>query len=159
MVSATLNCIAQKETTSRITNRGDNVTVTEVTLTKAQRDWLNINYKQLAGLRKDSAARLVRKNFSSVNEATLEFLISQANRLVKQDEQKFLQEQIEQLKAQKQTLLNKIAQKEAELAATSDTIKREKLKQEILLLKRDVALLNRSIEEKEAAIRRLQAGQ
>jgi hypothetical protein len=158
MVSAPLTGLAQKETTTRTPNRTDTGKVAAVNLTKAQRDWLNLNYKKLAGLRKDNAIRLVKETFPALNEATMEFLIGQAAGLAKQDEQKLLQEQLEKLRAQKQALLNKIIQKKAELGATSDTVKEEKLRQEILGLEREVALLSRSIEDKEAAIRRLREG-
>ena len=59
-VSGTLTSLAQKEATSRVSNRADNVKVKEITLTTAQQNWLNTNYKQLARLPKDTAATLVR---------------------------------------------------------------------------------------------------
>jgi|SRR5688572_13699242 len=161
-ILGTLTSSAQKEPKSRVSNRSDNVKVKEVTLTKAQQDWLNINYQQLARLRKDAATAVARKQFSSADEATLEFLISVAGRMANGDNQNqivSLQQQIEELKAQQRTLLSKIKQKEEELERTNDAVKKEKLKQEILQLKKQVALMNIAIEDKEKAIRRLQVGQ
>ena len=148
LVAGTLTSLAQKETTSRVTNRVDAVNVKPIALTKAQQDWLNINYKQLARLRRDSATTLVRKTFPSVTEASLDAILGQALKMQMADNQP----QIEELKAKKQTLLNKIVQKEAELAATSDTVKRERLRVEILSLKTEVAHLDEMI-------RKLQNGQ
>jgi hypothetical protein len=157
--AGTLKSSAQKESTSRTTNRSSNTNVKETTLTKAQQDWLNINYKQLAGLRKDRAIAVVRGSFPAANEATMDWLISQATRLAAADSIAELRQQIEQLKAQRQSLLNKIIQKEAEAATPIDPIKKAKLQTEINQLKRQVAQLNALIEEKEKAIRKLQDAQ
>ena len=183
-VAATGTSFSQKETTSRV----DSARTRTVTLTKAQQDWLNHNYRELARLPKDNAAALVKKNFPSVNEATLEFYIMALGKLqlqrkdaqdsleqlkqLRQQQQKESQQQaqeksqlakqtkllqlLERLKAQKESLLALIAQKEAELAASVDPVIKELLRLLINSMRDTLAALNNGIKDAEEAIRRLQ---
>ena len=191
-VSTVATGFCQKETTPRVYNRGDSVTKA-VALTKAQQEWLNTHFSQLARLPKASAAALVRQNIPSLNEGALEFLIALVGRLaqhdsgksldqlnqlqrelieekkkmqqaIKQDQQRQaksakqqqqqtrLQQLLEQLKAQKASLLVLIAQKEAELAAMVDPFSKERLKLLINSLKQTLTAVNNGITETEKTL-------
>lgn len=151
---------AQRDTSKRYDNRTDVTSVKDVQLTRSQQNWLNANYKLIGRMPKDSAAQIIRKNFSGVSETTIEYMIGQASNLMKGDRSSdlaILKQQLEQLKSQKQDLSKKINQKESELSATTDEEKKVNLRRVIVSLKRDLSNLNNTITSREDSIRRLES--
>jgi hypothetical protein len=107
-LSAAVAGFSQKEPTARVTNRNQD------TLTKAQQEWLSINFKALARTPKDRAAALLKQNFPSVSqaslEASLEFLIGQASELIKSEQG--AQRTLEQLRQEQRKQHPKIVQQQ-----------------------------------------------
>jgi len=84
LLSADMMALAQKDSTLRIKNETIKNTHREsIKLTNTQQQWLNNNYKKIAGLKKDSATTVIRKNFATIPEASLEYMISQAVQFLK----------------------------------------------------------------------------
>jgi hypothetical protein len=157
-----LTSSAQKESTERGSSRRESPNVTQITLTKAQQDWVKINYQKLASLRKESATALAREQFRNASDATLEAMISQASKLMKTDTAANiaeLQQQLERLKAERQNLLNQITRKEAELAAAIGLANKARVTKELEQLQASLRQVNLAIQEKVDAIRKLQGGQ
>ena len=132
-----------------------------VKLTIAEKNWLNKNYKLIAGLKKDSALSMVKKNFISINEASLEYLIGLATKMQKEDNSQrlaMLQQQLTTLQQQKQILLTKIQQKMDSLAATTNTAKKQSIEVEIMRLKNDLSRIELQIQLTKNEISRLENG-
>ncbi len=128
-------------------------------LTKSQQRWLNANYKQVAGLKKDSASTVIRKNFTAISESSIEYLISLAAKLQRGDNQQQLAlfaQQLELLKRQKQALLLHLQQQEDKLAKETDPVKRNTIETRITDLKTNIREAEDNIRSKEEAIRELE---
>lgn len=152
--------LAQKDSAIRKNNTAIKSTTREpVSLTNSQQQWLNTNYKEVAGLKKDSASSLIRKNFTTIPEASLEYMISQAAQLQKGDNQQqlaLLKQMLDQLKQQKQALLKKIQEKEDQLAKETDPGKRKAIANEITGLKKKLRESEDNIRRKEETVRQME---
>ncbi|HMK26155.1 MAG TPA: hypothetical protein VK483_09005 [Chitinophagaceae bacterium] len=161
LLSANMMVLAQKDSTIRIKNEAIKNNYREpIKLTTTQQQWLNNNYKKIAGLKKDSATAVIRKNFTSVSEASLEYMINQALALQKGDNQQQLtvmKQMLNQLKQQKQALLKKLQEKEDQLAKETDPAKRKAITNEILELKKKIRESEDNIRRKEEAVRQMEA--
>ena len=159
LLSTGIMALAQKDSTVRIKNESIKNTHREpIRLTNTQQQWLHNNYKKMAGLKRDSAAVLIRKNFTALPEASLEFLINQAAALQKSDNQKqlaIMKQMLNQLKQQKQAMLNKLEEKENQLAKETDPGKRKAITNEILELKKKISGMEDNIRRQEETIRSL----
>ena len=160
LLSADIMALAQKDSTLRIKNETIKNTHREsIKLTNTQQQWLNNNYKKIAGLKKDSATTVIRKNFATIPEASLEYMISQAVQLLKGDNQKqlaLLKQMVDELKKQKQALLKKLQEKENQLAKETDPGKRTAITNEILELKKKIKEAEDNIRSKEETVRQIQ---
>jgi hypothetical protein len=161
LLSADMMALAQKDSTVLIKNAAiKKSSPQQIRLTNTQQQWLSNNYKKIAGLKKDSAAAVVRKNFTSITEASLEYMISSAAKLLKNDNQQqlsMLKQMLQQLKQQKQGLLKKIQDKENQLAKETDPEKRKTITNEILELKKKLKETEDIIRSKEESARQMEA--
>lgn len=161
LLSANLMALSQKDSIVSVKNVAIKKTSLQpVRLTNSQQQWLNNNYKKIAGLKKDSAAAVVRKNFTSIPEASIEYLINQATKLQKGDNQQqlvMLKQMITQLKQQKQALLKKIQDKQNQLDKETDPGKRNAIENEILGLKKKLKEIEDTIHRQEETIRQMEA--
>ena len=160
LLSADMIAFAQKDSIIRIKNEGIKYANREpIRLTNTQQQWLNNNYKKIAALKKDSATAVIRKNFTSVSEASLEYMINQALALQKGDNQQqltLMKQMLDQLKQQKQALLKKLQEKEDQLAKETDPGKRTAITNEILELKKKIRESEDNIRHKEETIRQIE---
>jgi hypothetical protein len=161
LLSADMIALAQKDSTLRIKNETIKNTYREpIRLTNPQQKWLNNNYKKIASLKKDSATAVISKNFTTIPEASLEYMISQAAQMLKGDNQQqlaLLKQMLDQLKQQKQALLKKIQEKENQLAKETDPGKRNGIKNEILELKKKLKESEDNIRRKEETVRQIES--
>ena len=161
LLSTDMMALAQKDSALRIKNQAIKNTYQEpVRLTNTQQQWLHTNYKKIAGLKKDSATAVIRKNFTTIPEASLEYMINQALALQKGDNQQQLavmKQMLNQLKQQKQALLNKLQEKENQLVKETDPGKRKAITNEILELKKKIRESEDNIRRKEESIRQMEA--
>jgi hypothetical protein len=151
LLPAHLHTHAQKEDDKLITGK-------TIQLTSPQQQWVNANYKKVAALKKDSVASLIRKKFPSITEASLEFMIGQAGKLSQGDQANQLAQlnlNLEQLKKQKQSLLDKINAKQNQLDKETSPGKRKAIENEILDLKKKYNDVLDNIRNVEEAIRRI----
>jgi hypothetical protein len=110
--------------------------------------WLRQNYQHIVSMKKDSAKMEIRKNFSSISNASLEYMISRASKLMQEDKQKHqaqAQQMLRSLTAQKNTLTKEIAEKEKELKKIKDPSGVKILNDEITILKNKVKELDKEI--------------
>lgn len=162
LLSAGSIALAQKDSTDR--NKEPVVKKTSpypIKLTNTQQQWLNNNYKKIAGLKKDSATAVVRKKFTTIPEASLEYFISLAAQMLKNDNQQqlsLLKQMLNQMKPQKQGLLKKIQEKETQLEKETDPDKRKAIKNEILELKKKLKETEDNIRSRDETIRKIEAG-
>ncbi len=161
LLSAHRMALAQKDSTLRKNNVAVKTTYREpIRLTNPQQEWLNNNYKQVGGLEKDSAAVVIRNNWTSITDASLEYMISQAAELLKRDnlrQRVALKQIIDKLKEQIQVLIKKIQDKQNELAKETDPDKRKAIINEITELKNKRKELEDNIRSKEEMLREIEA--
>jgi predicted nucleic acid-binding protein len=96
---------------------------TPVKLTVEQEQWIRQNYQHIAAMKKDSAKMEIRQSFASIPEASAEFMISRAGKLLQEDKQKHkvqMQQMLQSLTSQKNALKRKLTEKERELKKTKD---------------------------------------
>jgi hypothetical protein len=134
-------------------NRIDITPVRKVTLTTVQEKWLAMNYKNLSHLKKETARKVIKQQFSMVSEAELEFFISQASRM--QAEEDAITGELEQLKSEKQSLVSRINNKQAEINSATDPVKKEKLRNELAQLQMQLQLVNKRINDLEEKLKKL----
>ena len=152
---------AQKDSTTKSKGSINKAYLDSINPGKSRQQWLDANYKRVAALKKDSAAKLIRKNFLTISESSVEYMISQAARLQKADQQQqliLLKQILDQLRQQKQSLLNKIQAKTDQLAKETDPSKRKAIENEIVELKKKLLETEEAIRSKEEAVRQLEAG-
>ena len=138
--------LAQKDSLKRTVTSSTKVSTTKITVEQEQ--WLRQNYQHIAGMKKDSARTEIRKNFSSISDASVEYMITRAGKLMQEDKQKhqvLVQQMLRSLKAQKIDLIKKIADKERELKRTKDPVKIKSLKDEIAEKKNKIKDLDKEI--------------
>src|SRR5688572_23272603 len=108
---------AQKDTTTVL--RKNEIVHSEIqksALTQQQQQWLYSNYRKLGGMSKQNATGFIRQNFANMSEASLDFMISLAGRLMQADQSEQLEQMksmLAQLKSQKKSIQEKIIKKEA----------------------------------------------
>jgi len=160
LLSADKMALAQKDSTIQIKDPAIKNTYPEsIRLTSTQQQWLNNNYKKIAGLKKDSAIAVIRKNFTLISEATLEYMIGTAGKMLQGDNQKhlsLLKKILDQLKQQKEGLLKKIQEKENQLDKEKDPRKRKAITNEILELKKKISETEDNIHRKRETIRQIE---
>ena len=160
LLSGNLLAFSQKDSATLKKNIAVKDTSTkEIKLSAAQQQWLTTNYKKIAGLKKDSAAFRVKQNFPTIPEASVEYIISSAAKLLKNDNRQQLtrlKQMLTRLKQQKQALLRKIQDKENQLAQETDPEKRKAITNEILELKKKLKELEDDIQRQEEVIRKME---
>lgn len=117
-------------------------------ITVEQEQWLRKNYQHITGMKKDSARMEIRKNFSSISNTSLDYMISRAGKLLQEDKQKHLamvQQMLRSLTAQKNALTKQIAEKEKELKKIKDAASTQSLQNEIIEMKNKVKDLDKEI--------------
>ena len=137
---------AQKDSLKRTVTSSTKAITSKITVEQEQ--WLRQNYQHIAGMKKDSARMEIRKSFSSISNASLEYMISRAGKLIQEDKQKHLsliQQMMKSLTSQKNALTKKIADKERELKGTKDPVKIKSLKDEIAEMKNKIKDLDKEI--------------
>ena len=152
-----LSITAQNDSVIQKNNAGIKMN-DSVRLTKYHQEWINSNFKKIGAMKKDSASKLISKKFGSLPDASIEFMISLAQRLLQEDNQEQLvqlTQALDQLKEQKQSLLKQIQEKEDALAKEKDADKRKALSAAILELQKKMRATEVSILVKERAIRDL----
>jgi Mg2+ and Co2+ transporter CorA len=161
LLSADMMALAQKDNTLIKNNVATKTTYQEpIRLTELQQEWLNNNYKQVAGLKKDSAVIMIRKNLTSIPDASIEYVISQAAKLLQEDHTRqlvALRHILDRLKQQVQILNKEIQEKEDQLAKETDPDKKKTILNEIMELKKKVKELKDDIRSKEEMYGKLEA--
>lgn len=140
------NAFAQKDSLKRAVTSSTKFTTSKITIEQEQ--WLRKNYQHLAGIKKDSARTEIRKNFSSISDASVEYMITRAGKLMQEDKQKhqsLVQQMLKSLKTQKIDLTKKLADRERELKRTKDPVKIKSLKDEIAQIKNKIKDLDKEI--------------
>ena len=131
--------------------------LSQPTLTPAQQQWLDNNYTKLNGMTKTNASMVIKQQFNTISEASIDYMIGLAGKLVNKDHQQQLaqmKQMLNQLKSQKNALLNQIKNKEAQYSSSGDDLKRARLNNEIALLKTQLRIVETQIATKEEAIRK-----
>ena len=126
-----------------------------IILSKEQQNWLGNNYSRLGNLKKQQARTAILKEFPAISEASLEYMIGEAGRLLKGDRSKeiaLLNQRLSMLKEQKNVLAKKITEKEGELKKTTLADQRASITKEIQDLKTQLGITERSISDTENRI-------
>ncbi len=154
-----VNATAQKDSVIRKGLAPKKTITATAQLTAQQEGWLKQHYTGLATMKKDSAAGEIRRKYPSSSEASIEYIISQAQKLFQNDNReqvRFLTQKLQSLKQQRNMLLRKINEKETELAKTTDEKQKKAITDEIIKLKGQLETVNNSIAEYENKIKQLQ---
>ena len=127
-----------------------------IILSKEQQSWLDNNYSRLGNFKKQQARTAILKEFPAISEASLEYMIGEAGRLLKGNQSKeiaVLNQRLSMLKNQKNMLAKKISEKETALKKTTLADQRASITKEIQDLKTQLEHTERSISDTENRIR------
>lgn len=128
-------------------------------LDSIQNRWLKNNYTRIGNMPKDQATKEITAAFPSATETQIEYFISSTSRMLKGDTGKdlaVLKQILETLKQEKKEIVKKINEKEDELNKTTDRARKKTISNEILELRKQLEIKNRSITDNENNVRRLQ---
>ena len=109
-------------------------------------------------MEKNRAAGEIRKDFTSIPEASLEYMISLASRLAKGDQGEqlaLLQQALSFLKDEKYSLMDRIEDKQLLLDKTDDLLKRNIIGTEIMNLKSQLKKVEEDILKMEEEVRQI----